>query len=547
VTGADVIVVGAGLAGMVATCELLERGCTVMLVEQEPQASFGGQAFWSLGGLFLVNTPEQRRLGIRDSLDLARDDWAATAEFDRPEDQWARQWADRYVEFAAGEARSWLRAWGLRFFPLVGWAERKFASGGPGNSVPRFHVTWGSGPGVVNPFAGRIREGVEAKRVRLCFRHRVDALIVESGAVVGVHGATLERSPVLRGESSSRTEIGKFEFRARSIVVTSGGIGGNLDLVREVWPASVGPPPSRLVTGVPAHVDGRMLEISRAAGGSVVNADRMWHYTEGLHNWNPIWPNHGIRILPGPSSLWLDPSGNRLRAPFLPGFDTLGTLRHICSSGFDHTWFVLNQAVMRREVALSGSEQNPDITDRNVKLLLGRLFSRKLAPGPVEAFKRRGVDFVAADSVGELVAGMRRLEPEAALDSAAVQDAIRARDASIGSPGTDLQIDETVRARRYVSERIFRVTKPAPLLDPADRPLIAARLTILTRKSLGGLQTNDHSQVLDQSGRAVPGLFAAGEVAGFGGGGMHGYRALEGTFLGGCLFSGRIAGRAAAE
>jgi predicted oxidoreductase len=547
VADADVIVVGAGLAGLVATAELAEAGRRVILLEQEPEPWLGGQAFWSFGGLFLINSPEQRRLGVRDSHKLALKDWMATAGFDRQEDSWPGKWAEAYLAFAAGEKRSWLHAQGVRFFPIVGWAERRAdPAAGPGNSVPRFHVTWGTGPGIVAPFERRVREAVAHGRVVLKFRHRVDALTVRGGAVDGVGGAILEPSSVERGRPSSRVAIGEFELHAQAVIVTSGGIGGNHDLVRKSWPARLGTPPQRMLTGVPAHVDGRMLTITEAAGGSVINGDRMWHYVEGIQNWNPIWPGHGIRILPGPSSMWFDALGNRLPAPLFPGFDTLGTLAHLRATGYDHSWFVLTQRIIKREFALSGSEQNPDLTNKDIGLLLQRVIS-KSGPAPVEAFKHHGADFVVASNLGDLVRGMNALTDQPLLDTAKLEREIATRDEGIVSTATDDgQIRAIRAARRYIGDRLIRVAKPHRLLDPAAGPLIAVRLHILTRKTLGGLQTDLSGRVLRSAGTPLPGLYAAGEVAGFGGGGMHGYRSLEGTFLGGCLFSGRTAGRAVA-
>jgi hypothetical protein len=544
---ADVIVVGAGLAGLVATAELADAGRRVLLLDQEPEAALGGQAFWSFGGLFLVDSPEQRRMGIRDSRDLAWQDWLGTAGFDRDEDAWPRRWAEAYVDFAAGEKRSWLHAQGVRWFPVVGWAERGgYHADGPGNSVPRFHVTWGTGPGVVEPFARRVRAAVAAGTVTLAFRHQVDELTVTSGVVDGVRGTLLEPSDVARGEASSRAAAGEFAYSAQAVVVTSGGIGGNHDLVRQSWPARLGTAPKKLLSGVPAHVDGRMLGITEAAGGTVINPDRMWHYTEGITNWNPIWPRHGIRILPGPSSLWLDARGQRLPVPLFPGFDTLGTLEHIMTTGHEHTWFVLTQKIIEKEFALSGSEQNPDLTGKSIRQVLGRI--RPGAPAPVEAFKRHGEDFVVADTLEELVAGMNKLTDAPLLDPADIRRQVEARDREIDHPFTkDLQVTAIRGARSYRGDKLVRVATPHRLLDPKAGPLIAVRLTILTRKTLGGLHTDLSARVLRADGTPLPGLYAAGEVAGFGGGGMHGYRSLEGTFLGGCLFSGRIAGRAAAS
>ena len=544
---ADVIVVGAGLAGLVATAELADGGRRVILLEQEPEPWLGGQAYWSFGGIFLVNSPEQRRLGVRDTHERALRDWMATAGFDREEDQWPRKWAEAYVAFAAGEKRPWLRSHGIGFFPVVGWAERGgYGPTGPGNSVPRFHVTWGTGPAVVAPFERRVREAAARGQVSLIFRHRVDALSVTGGVVDGVRGAVLEPGPVERGRPSSRVQVGEFELHAQAVIVTSGGIGGNHDLVRQNWPARLGEPPARMLTGVPAHVDGRMLGITETAGGTVINRDRMWHYVEGIQNWNPIWPGHGIRILPGPSSMWFDALGNRLPTPLFPGFDTLGTLEHLTKTGFDYSWFALTQRIIKREFALSGSEQNPDLTNKDIGLLLQRVVS-KSGPAPVEAFKEHGADFVVASNLTDLVQGMNALTDEPRLDPVKLEREITARDRELDNGLTqDQQILAIRAARRYPGDRLIRVAKPHRLLDPAAGPLIAARLRILTRKTLGGLQTDLSGRVLRADGKPLPGLYAAGEVAGFGGGGMHGYRSLEGTFLGGCLFSGRIAGRAVA-
>lgn len=543
---ADAIVVGAGLAGLVAAAELADAGRRVLLLDQESEQSLGGQAFWSLGGLFLVNSPEQRRMGIHDSLDLALQDWQGSAQFDREEDHWPRKWAEAYVHFAAGEKRAWLHAMGHRLFPVVGWAERGDGrASGHGNSVPRFHITWGTGPGVVAPFERRVREAVARGRITMLFRHQVDGLVVTAGQVTGVRGTLLEPSDVLRGKPSSRVAVGDFELSAQAVIVTSGGIGGDHDLVRRSWPSRLGVPPKRMVAGVPAHVDGRMLAITESAGARIINSDRMWHYTEGLRNWDPIWENHGIRVLPGPSSLWLDALGNRMPAPFFPGFDSLGTLGHIMSTGYDYSWFILTQKIIEKEFALSGSEQNPDLTGKSIRQVLGR--ARGGAPGPVEAFKNHGPDFVVAQNLRELVAGMNDLSDESLLDLASIERIIVARDREIENAFTkDAQITAIRGARRYRGDRLIRVATPHRILDPKAGPLIAVRLNILTRKALGGLETDLHARVLQPGGSPLPGVYAAGEVSGFGGGGMHGYNSLEGTFLGGCLFSGRTAGRAAA-
>lgn len=542
----DAIIVGAGLSGLVAASELVDAGRRVLILDQEPAASLGGQAHWSFGGLFLVDSPEQRRMGIRDSLELASEDWAGTAGFDREEDEWGRRWAEAYLEFAAGEKRDWLHGKGVRFFPVVGWAERGDGRAlGHGNSVPRFHITWGTGPGVLAPFVARVKAGEAAGLVEFRHRHRVDELIVEGGAVVGARGAVLADDDAERGAPSNRDVVGEFELRAPALVVASGGIGGNHELVRQFWPERLGTPPAELLSGVPAHVDGRMLQITADAGARLVNGDRMWHYVEGIQNWDPIWPLHGIRILPGPSSLWFDATGSRLPAPLFPGFDTLGTLEHLVATGYGHSWFVLTQKIIEKEFALSGSEQNPDLTGKDLKLLAQRLGSG--APAPVEAFKEHGADFIVADTLDELLAEMARRSPDVELDTANIAREVLAHDRALENDfGKDAQLSAVRGARASRGDKLIRVAAPHRFVDPANGPLIAVKLHLLTRKSLGGIQTDLSSRALGADGEPVPGLYAVGEAAGFGGGGVHGYRALEGTFLGGCLFSGRAAGRAIA-
>ncbi len=545
---ADVLVIGWGLSGLVAAAEAVAAGKRVVIIDQEPRVNLGGQAFWSFGGLFFVDSPEQRRMGIRDSFDLARQDWLATAQFDRDEDYWPRRWAEAYLQFASGEKRSWLRQKGVGLFPVVGWAERGgYNATGPGNSVPRFHITWGTGPGLVAPFRRAVEQAEAAGRLTVLERHRVTALTTAADAVTGARGDILAPSDAPQGAASSREVVGAFEVMAGATIVASGGIGGNHELVRAQWPARLGTAPTRMITGVPAYVDGSMQPVASAAGARLINGDRMWHYVEGIQNWSPIWPNHGIRILPGPSSVWLDATGARLPVPLYPGFDTLGTLAHLRRTGHDHSWFVLSQKIIEKEFTLSGSEQNPDLTDQDVPLLV-RSRLGKGAAGPVQAFMDEGADFVVRRTLDELIAGMRALPGGESLDAATVRHEIEARDREIDNDFTkDAQIAMLRAARSYRGDKLIRTARPHRILDPANGPLIAVKLHVLTRKSLGGIETDLSGRALGADGEPVLGLYAAGEAAGFGGGGVHGYRALEGTFVGGCLFSGRRAGRAAAE
>nr|WP_204113532.1 FAD-binding dehydrogenase [Shimia biformata] len=543
---ADVIIVGSGLAGLVAASEAVARGKKVLLLDQEGPQSIGGQAFWSLGGLFMIDTPEQRRMGIRDSHALARTDWLGSAQFDRAEDENPRKVADAFLDFAAGEMRPWLSSIGMRWFPVVGWAERGGEMAhGHGNSVPRFHVTWGVGPGVVAPFEHMVKEAEKAGKLTMGFRHKVTGLIVEGGVVKGVEGSILADDNAERGRSTNREVKGDFSYRAEAVVLTTGGIGGDHDMVRRYWPEDrLGKAPKRMVAGVPDYVDGQMQRVAEGAGAAIINGDRMWHYTEGLANWDPIWPNHGIRILPGPSSMWFDALGQRMEAPYLPGFDSLGTLKRILSTGHEHSWFILTQKIIEKEFALSGSEQNPDLASGKWSEVLKSRIASKGAPAPVEAFKQHGEDFVVADDLAALVEGMNKITPDVPLDVTKIRTQIEARDMQIDNPfSKDAQVTAIRGARQYRGDKLIRTAKPHKILNPDNGPLIAVRLNILTRKSLGGLHTDLGGQVLKPDGSAFQGLFAAGEVAGFGGGGYHGYNALEGTFLGGCIFSGRAVGR----
>lgn len=543
-----VIIVGGGLAGLVAAYEITKAKQRVIIVDQENEANLGGQAFWSLGGIFLIDSPEQRRGGIKDSLELARRDWYNSAQWDRLDDQdvWAKRWADAYLDFAAGNKREYLRQLGVGYLPSTGWAERGvWTASGHGNSVPRFHLTWGTGPAIVKAFADPVLAAQKEGLVEFRYRHQVDAITTDTGGrVTGVHGSVLEPDDAARGVASSRKVVGDFQLKGRAVLVSSGGIGGNVELVKKLWPKDRfhGRVPEHWVVGVPAHVDGRMIGITEEAGARTVNNDRMWHYTEGLKNWNSIWPDHGIRVITGPSSLWLDATGKRLPPPCLPSADTLTTLKYICSTGYDHTWMVLNRSIALKEFALSGSEQNSDFTNKSIVGVLKRLV---WGSQHIVDFQEKGEDWVTADNIEELVKGMNDIVerdnrgPKVELSK--VKDEVEIRDAQLDHAfSKDVQIMLIRNARSYSREP--RCCKPHKLMDPAWGPMIAVRLNLLTRKTLGGIQTNLESQVLKPNGSVLPGLYAAGEVAGFGGGGVHGYNALEGTFLGGCIFSGRAAG-----
>jgi predicted oxidoreductase len=548
-----VIIIGGGLAGLTAAYELTKAKQKVIIIDQENEASLGGQAFWSLGGIFLVDTSQQRWMGVKDTIELARKDWFNSAQFDRLDDQdfWAVQWANAYLDFAHHSMKDYLTNLGMGFLPTVGWAERgDGTAGGHGNSVPRFHITWGTGPEVVRIFREPVLKAAERGLVEFKFRHAVDKILVdEAGRAIGIQGTVLKPSNEARGVATSRESIDTFSIHGKAVIIASGGIGANIELIKEMWPAERlgGRVPDHVVTGVPAYVDGRMIQIAEGAGARVVNKDRMWHYTEGLKNWNPIWPNHGIRVLPGPTSIWLDAKGERLPSPCFPGCDTLSTLRRILSTGYDYSWFILNKTIIEKEFSLSGSEQNPDLTGKSIYLFIKRLLGGQ---EPVRKFREHGEDFVVEENLEDLVTGMNKLRRGGApeLQYEHIKKIMEDRDGQVANPFTkDSQIMLIHNALKFRGDRLARCAKLHRILDPAYGPLIAVRMNILTRKTLGGIQTNLESQALRSDGSVFPGLYAVGEAAGFGGGGIHGYNALEGTFLTGCVFSGRAAGLSLSE
>ncbi|MBW3605276.1 MAG: FAD-binding dehydrogenase [Actinobacteria bacterium] len=528
-TNVDVIVVGGGLAGLVVAAELADAGKRVMLLEG--QSKLGGQALWSLGGLFLVNTPEQRRLGITDSVDLALADWLASAEFNGgANDAWARRWAQSYVEAAATDLSPWLRSMGVSFFPLVQWAERGGGpADGPGNSMPRFHVVWGTGPGLLEPFLRRVETRQAENLIDVRVAHRVEELVMDGGRVAGclLHNTVDERSHAVHADA---------------VVIATGGIGANHELVRRWWPDTLRDAPADMLQGVPDHVDGSGLLTAQQAGAHVTNIDRMWNYPEGIAHHTPVWNAHAVRVLAGPGSLWLDARGRRLPPPLYPGVDTLRALRHLTTTGSPHSWLLCNHRIAAAELRLSGSVHNPDLTNRSIVQLLKRALPRPAEP--IQAFIDRGLDIVTADDPHTLVARMNALVGDDLIDEHELRRQVLAYDRQAASGfGNDAQLAAISTARRYLPDRLMRTAGNQQILDPSARPLIAIRMRAFTRKSLGGLQTDLSSRVLQADGTALPGLYAAGEVAGFGGGGVHGHRSLEGTFLGGCLHTGLRAAR----
>ncbi|MCC6807466.1 MAG: FAD-binding dehydrogenase [Deltaproteobacteria bacterium] len=520
---ADVLVIGGGLAGIATALELVDRGVSVVLLERGPEERFGGLAKLSFGGLFFVDSPEQRRSGIKDSYELALHDWLRFGELSDA-DVWPRRWAESYIERSVPDVRDWLYRRGVRFLPAVNWTERGYFV--PGNSVPRFHITWGTGRGIVDPLVAALRSGTTAAELVLRFEHRVDELVTKDGAVIGCAGHTAG------GED--------FEAYAGATVLAAGGIAGNLGKIREHWAKSLGPPPEELLNGSHLEADGAMLDEAVRNGARVTHLENMWNYAAGVRHWRPRFENDGLSLVPGKSALWLDPGGRRFCDPPLVGsFDTLHLVERICREPKKYSWQVLNMRIARRELAISGGEFNPELREHKLgAFLLRMLFGDRKLPQELIA---NCPDVVTATSVAELAAKMNKLIGNHDVDAERLAAEIADYDANIDR-GAALQNDDQLRriaqVRKYKGDRL-RTCKNQKILEPGAMPLIAMRLRIVTRKSLGGVVVDTEGRVLDEHDRPLSGLYAAGEICGFGGGGIHGRRALEGTFLGGCIFTGR--------
>jgi predicted oxidoreductase len=525
----DVLIVGGGIAGLATALDLLDGGKTVTLLDRDEEGALGGLARESFGGMFFVDSPLQRRQGIRDSRALALRDWCSFAEFS-PSDHWPRAWAEAYVERCTRDVYRWVRRYGVRFLPVVNWVERgEFV---PGNSLPRFHVAWGTGKGIADALIGALRTHPNAGRLTIRFGHRVEQLTMRAGRIHGAAGV----------EENSGAP---FEAEAEQVVVASGGINGDLNRVRENWHPDWGAPPAELLNGSHRFADGRLHDATVAVGGVLTHLDKMWNYAAGVHHPRPRKPHHGLSLVPPRSALWLNWRGMRIGPqPLVSGFDTRRLVTDICAQERKYSWQLMNRKIALKELAISGAEFNPSIRRKSrLGFLRDILFGNHWLVGEMTNHCR---DFVVANSLPELVEKMNALQGDQSVDLGALEDAVNQYDATIAR-GTKLMNDEQLRRiaylRTYRGDRI-RLCKFQPINDAKALPLIAVREFIISRKSLGGIQTDLASRVLDRAGRPIEGLYAVGEAAGFGGGGMHGLRALEGTFLGGCILSGRIAAAA---
>lgn len=532
---ADVIVVGGGLAGIVTAIELLEAGKSVVLLERDEESAFGGLAKWAFGGMFFVDTPQQRRGGIRDNVDLATRDWLSFAEFAEDE-YWGRQWAEQFINLTTPFGYEWLTKRGVSFFPVVHWVERGLFK--PGNSVPRFHMVWGTGYDLAQAMIGHLRGHSRVDKLQLLFEHRVVDILSQGSTISGVSGVR-------------ETDNTPFTATAEVVVIASGGLGGSIERLKENWYPAWGTPPERILNGSHRYAIGDLHDAAERVSGNVVNLDKQWNYAAGIQHPKPTMPNHGLSLVPCKSALWLDYRGERFGPmPLMTAYDTRYLVERICQQDVKYSWQILNMKIAKKEFAISGSEHNPAIRDKKILAFLKAvaLGSDKLINEMIEGSE----DVLIANSLDELVDKMNALTGEGHVERALVRESVENYDRNIDR-GPKLHNDEQLRrlahVRKYRGDKI-RTCKFQKIDDPKAWPLIAIRCFILSRKSLGGIQTDLECRVLSKpvDGQQAPidGLYAVGEAAGFGGGGMHGLRSLEGTFLSGCVITARVAAKSIA-
>ncbi|HEX9322432.1 MAG TPA: FAD-binding dehydrogenase [Xanthobacteraceae bacterium] len=523
---ADVAVIGGGIAGIAAALELLDHGRDVLILDRDEESGFGGLAKESFGGVFFVNSREQQRNGIKDSPALALRDWHSFAEFG-PEDRFPKLWAETYVERCIPDVYEWLCAGGIRFLPLPAWVERGEAR--PGNSVPRFHIVWGTGRELATKLIAALRSHPNRGRFAVKFEHRVETLVTQGGRIAGCAG-THERDGTT------------FEVRAEHVIVASGGINGDIGRVKANWHRDWGKPPEVILNGSHKYADGKLHDAVATIGGRLTHLDNMWNYASGVHHYRPRKPLHGLSLVPAKSALWLNWRGERILPPLVSGFDTRALVTAICAQERQYSWQLMNRRIALKELAISGAEFNPSIRDKSwVRLARDMILGNRWLVGEMTANCR---DFVVARSLSELAGKMNALQGDRSVDPGALTAAVTRYDAEVAraSDSQDPQLRRIAELRQYRGDRM-RISKSQKILDERAMPLIAIREFIVSRKSLGGIATDLECRVLGGADEPVAGLYAVGEAAGFGGGGMHGLRGLEGTFLGGSILTGRMAGR----
>ena len=521
------LVIGGGIAGIVTALELLDDGQSVIIVDVDSPDRFGGLALWAFGGMALAGTPEQKRMGVEDSPALCLEDWVRFGELGEDE-TWPLAWAKCYAEESLELVHDWVKSLGLKFMPAVNFVERGERI--KGNSVPRYHVLWGTGRELVQNLIKRLFEHPRHEHLTVLHEHRATGFIVEDGCVRGAVG-------------SDEKNGDDFSIRADNTVVATGGINGSVEKVRQNWLSNWPGPPDDFLNGANPHSDGAIHESAASLGARLDHLGDMWNYAAGIPHPYPHFKGHGLSLIPPKTCLWLDPDGQVLGPdPMVTGFDTNGLCRQVAA--LPYTWQVLNLKIARRELAISGAEHNPNIVNHRLlgflkDMLLGnkRLVNQMLS---------ESTEFLSAPNCRDLAGKMNRLSGENRIDASRLEALVSDYDAAMGDPDRRLahpQISRIVKARKWRTEKL-RTCNLQAIGDKKAGPLIAIRLRFISRKSLGGLQTDLQCRVLDRAGDPIPSLYAVGEAAGFGGGGASGKRSLEGTFLSGCILTARKAAAA---
>jgi uncharacterized protein len=525
----DVVIAGGGLAGLATAIELLDLGRRVLLIDRAGEDRLGGLARESFGGICMAGTPEQRKMGIKDSPDLALSDWKSFAEFSK-EDRWPLEWANYYTRNSVELVYHWLRERKVSFLPMVAWPERGLFV--PGNSVPRWHITWGTGQGLILAILAHLERHPRRNNLKMLFRHNVQGIEPEAGRYTTCYGVD---------------EAGGMPFRASgsALVIASGGIcGGDLELVKKHWSSDFGDLPPVILNGSHEYADGALHLAVEQAGGNLTHLDKQWHYAAGIHHPRPARHMHGLSLIPPKSALWVNGRGERIGpVPLITAYDTRYLVERISKQPGGYSWQVLNYKIAKKELAVSGSEYMTDFRDKKKFSMIKNLLLGNEAL--VKRLQDECRDFLTAANLPDLVRKMNRLNGDEAVDLNTLKNGLQAYDDQIARGSSfmnDDQLRRIAHLRQYRGDRM-RTCKFQKILDPDAGPLIAIREFILSRKSLGGIQTDLKCRVLNRNGGIMPGLYAAGEAAGFGGGGIHGKRSLEGTFLGSCILTGRTAGK----
>ncbi len=528
----EVIIVGGGIAGITTAIELLNFNKKVLIIDRDSEANLGGLAKESFGGMFFVDTPQQRKSGIKDSPELAFKDWCSVANFG-VDDELPKLWAKNYVYHSTSKVYNWLKEQGIIFFPVVHWVERGLFK--PGNSVPRFHIVWGTGAELTKVLNAKLLTHPNANsNLIIKYEYKVEELLTNEEQIIGVTGID---------EAINEP----FSAYSNTIVIAAGGVGGNIKKVRDNWYKPWGDPPETILNGAHKYALGDLHNAVEKVNGNLTHLDKNWPYAAGVHHPRPTKEGHGLSLVPPKSALWMDYTGKRFGPiPLITAFDTRWTVEEICKQKKKYSWQILNMKIANKELAISGAESNKAIRDKDwmafIKIIL---FGNKAL---VKDMVDNCIDFVTADTLDELAIKMNNLVGNNDVKLEHLKEGVEAYDAQIDR-GPKLYNDDQLRriaqTRQYKGDKV-RTCKFQKIVDSKAGKLLAIREHILSRKTLGGIQTNIKCEIMGTDGVPLKGLYGVGEVAGFGGGGMHGLGTLEGTFLGGCILTGRVAAYAIA-